>query len=165
MPVRSTTSPWSYLSRTADQGQQPGLRLGTRSGALGQVAGVGITLLGITLGSAAVFFGGSLVAGVGFGAGFQAGLRTVLPLATPHKRAGLLSLLYVVSYVGLGLPVVIAGFLIVHGGGVVRTALEYAIAVVVLGALALVLTLRRSQEHLRSPAQNEVMARAGCSAS
>ncbi len=38
MLVRGTTSPWSGLSRTADQGQQPSLRLGTRSGAPGREA-------------------------------------------------------------------------------------------------------------------------------
>ena len=64
----------------------------------------------------ALFFAGTAVAGVGSGAGFQGALRTVLPLAGPQERAGVLSLLYVVSYLALGLPAVIAGFLVVHGG-------------------------------------------------
>jgi hypothetical protein len=34
-----------------------------------------------------------------------------------HERAGLVSLLYVVSYLGLGGPAVLAGFGVVHGGG------------------------------------------------
>ena len=33
----------------------------------------------------------------------------------------MLSLLYVVSYLALGLPAVIAGFLVVHGGGFEET--------------------------------------------
>ena len=40
-----------------------------------------------------------------------------LPLAAAHERAGLVSLLYVVSYLGLGAPAVLAGFGVVHGGG------------------------------------------------
>jgi hypothetical protein len=41
VPVYATTSPWSCLSRTADQGQQPSLRRGPRSGALGLVGAPG----------------------------------------------------------------------------------------------------------------------------
>jgi hypothetical protein len=48
-----------------------------------------------------------------------------------------LSLLYTVSYLGMGLPAVIAGFLVVHVGGLVDTAYEYGAVVVVLAALAL----------------------------
>ncbi|HSS88036.1 MAG TPA: TetR/AcrR family transcriptional regulator, partial [Streptosporangiaceae bacterium] len=55
-------------------------------------------LLAVSLGSAAVFFAGSAIAGAGFGSGFQGGIRTVVPLAAAHQRAGLVSLLYVVSY-------------------------------------------------------------------
>ena len=40
-----------------------------------------------------------------------------VPLAAAHERAGLVSLLYVVSYLGLGGPAVLAGFGVVHGGG------------------------------------------------
>ena len=104
--------------------------------------GVGITLLAISQTMAALFFVGTAVAGVGFGAGFQGALRTVLPLAGPQERAGVLSLLYVVSYLALGLPAVIAGFLVVHGGGVLLTAREYGLAVMLLAALALVAEVR-----------------------
>jgi hypothetical protein len=48
-----------------------------------------------------------------------------------------LSLLYIVSYLGLGVPAVIAGFLIVHGLGLTDTALYYGGAVILLAALAL----------------------------
>ena len=40
-----------------------------------------------------------------------------MPLVAAHERAGVLSLLYVVSYLGLGVPAVLAGFLVVHAGG------------------------------------------------
>jgi len=37
-------------------------------------------------------------------AGFQGGIRLVAPLARPDERAGVLSVLYLVSYLGLGSP-------------------------------------------------------------
>jgi MFS family permease len=102
------------------------------------IGGVGVTLVAVTYSSTALFFAGTAVAGVGFGGGFQGAIRTVIPLAAPHQRAGLLSTLYVVSYLAMGLPSVVAGFLVVHGGGVLTTAREYGLAVMVLAALALV---------------------------
>ncbi|WP_326562370.1 MFS transporter [Micromonospora sp. NBC_01796] len=113
-------------------------------GTAGLFVGVGITLLAITATSEALFFVGTVVAGAGFGAGFQGAIRTVIPLARPHERAGVLSVIYLVSYLAMGLPAVIAGFLVVHAGGVLTTAREYGIAVMALAALALLgLTLAR----------------------
>ena len=87
------------------------------TGILALVTGVAVTVLAVSLGSAAIFFAGSAIAGAGFGSGFQGGIRLVVPLAAPHERAGVVSLLYVVSYLGLGVPAVLAGFGVVHGGG------------------------------------------------
>jgi MFS family permease len=89
-----------------------------------------------------VFFLGTAISGAGFGSGFQGGIRTVVPLAAAHERAGVLSLLYIVSYLGLGVPAVAAGFVIVHGGGLTDTAIYYGGAVILLAALALLGLLR-----------------------
>jgi hypothetical protein len=102
------------------------------------VVGVGITLVGIDNASTALFFVGGVVAGAGFGAGFQGALRTVLPHAAPHERAGVLSTIYVVCYLAMGLPAVAAGYLVVHSGGVLATAREFSVVVMALGAAALV---------------------------
>ena len=106
-------------------------------GILALITGVAVTVIAVSLGSVVVFFAGSVIAGAGFGSGFQGGIRTVVPLAAAHERAGLVSLLYVVSYLGLGVPAVLAGFGVVHGGGLVNTARYYGAAVIVLAALAL----------------------------
>lgn len=125
----------------------------TTLGAVGLVVGVAITLLAFTTSSLPVFFAGVVLAGFGFGAGFQGAIRTVLPLAAANERAGVLSILYVISYLAMGLPAVIGGFRVVHGGGVFTTAREYSIAVMVLAALALVGTLvRRPSAALAAPA-------------
>ena len=109
------------------------------------MAGMGITLLAIAISSVGVFLAGTAVAGVGFGAGFQGAIRTVVPLAAAHERAGVLTALFVVSYLALGLPGVIAGYVVVHGGGLLTSAREYAIAVMILAALAILGLARRSR--------------------
>jgi predicted MFS family arabinose efflux permease len=118
-------------------------------GAVSVILGVSITLVGISAASTAVFFIGSVIAGVGFGASFQGSLRTVLPLSEASERAGVLSTIFVVSYLAMGLPAVIGGFLVVHGGGVLTTAHEFGAAVIVLAVLALagalIPTARRAQ--------------------
>jgi MFS family permease len=123
-------------------------------GNLALLAGVAITLLAIDSSSAVVFFLGTAVAGVGFGGSFQGAIRTVVPLAAPHERAGVLSIVYVFSYLALGLPAVIAGVLAVHGGGVLTTAREYGVAVMALTLLALAGLARRGT---RSPAAAEAV--------
>jgi MFS family permease len=106
------------------------------AGMVALLVGVGITLVAISLSSTIVLFAGGIVAGAGFGGGFQGSIRTVVPLVAPHERAGVLSLMYVVSYLAMGLPAVIAGFLVVDSGGVLTTAREYGIAVMLLASIA-----------------------------
>jgi hypothetical protein len=110
----------------------------------GLVAGVALTLIALGVGSEALFFAATGVSGVGFGAGFQGGIRTVVPLAEPHERAGVLSLLFVISYLGMGVPAVAAGFGATDGLGLLGAARVYGIALIVLAGLALA-GLRRTQ--------------------
>ena len=106
------------------------------SGIAGLVAGVAITLIALGVGSVALFFVGTAVSGVGFGAGFQGGIRSVVPLAAPHERAGVLSLLFVISYLGMGVPAVAAGFGATDGLGLLGAARVYGVALIVLAGLA-----------------------------
>lgn len=112
------------------------------------VAAVG-TLIAVERSSTAGFFAATFVAGIGFGAGFQGGIRTVVPLAAPHERAGVLSVLYVVCYCGMGVPSVAAGVLVVHGGGLIGTARDYALFVLVLALAALTGLLSTSRSARR----------------
>jgi MFS family permease len=113
------------------------------AGVLALITGVALSLEAITTSSAGLFFASLVLAGAGFGTTLQGAIRTVLPHAQAHERAGLLSLVYVVSYLGMGLPAVIGGFLVVYGDGLRITALQYGAGVIVLAALALI-GLRRS---------------------
>jgi hypothetical protein len=112
------------------------------------VAGVTTVLLSLWTDSSLGFFFGTAVAGVGFGAGFQGGIRLVAPLAHPDQRAGVLSVLFTVSYLGLGIPAVVAGLAVVRGGGLVATSYVYGLAVIVLALFATVNLIRlRAHEH------------------
>ncbi|MFK0153001.1 MFS transporter [Streptomyces sp. NPDC090493] len=112
------------------------------------VAGVALTLLAVDQSAPALFFVGTAVAGLGFGSGFQGGIRTVLPLAKSHESSGVLSLLFVVAYLGMGVPSVAAGALVVHGGGLVPTSEEYGAVVIALALLALAALLLRGRPQI-----------------
>jgi len=118
-------------------------------GILALIIGVAVTVLAVSLGSVAIFFAGSVIAGAGFGSGFQGGIRTVVPLAAPHERAGLVSLLFVVSYLGFGVPAVLAGFGVVHGGGLIVTTRYYGAALIVLAVVALFGLLKTRPKSVR----------------
>lgn len=78
----------------------------------------------------------TLIAGSGFGAGFLGALRSVVPLALPHERAGLMSAFYVLSYLAFCLPSLLAGNLIRSFGLIVTTDGYGAVLILLsLGAL------------------------------
>ncbi|HSS67879.1 MAG TPA: hypothetical protein VLK34_04965, partial [Nocardioidaceae bacterium] len=100
--------------------------------------GVGVTLVAVAYSLPITFFVGAAIAGAGFGPSFQGSLRTVLGQVEAHQRAGVLSVVFVVSYLAMGLPAVIGGVLVVDGGGLINAAREYGLGVMVLAAIALV---------------------------
>lgn len=106
-------------------------------GVVSLVIGVALTQVAIAAGSLTGFLLATAVAGVGFGGGFQGGLRIVVPLAEPHERAGVLSVVYMVSYSAFGVPAVLAGAALAGGDSLRSTSLEYAAAVIALALLAL----------------------------
>jgi MFS family permease len=124
-------------------------------GALAIIVGSALLLAGVAERSLALFTLGIFPAGAGFGAGFQGGLRTVVAKAEPHERAGVISLVYVISYLSLGLPAIVAGTLVVDSS-LPQVAEELGAAVIALAtatAGGLALSLRRdSRAHGACPA-------------
>ena len=106
-------------------------------GAFALIAGAAAAMAALGAQSSAGFFLATALAGSGFGAGFQGAVRTVLPIAKPHERAGLLSVVFVVSYLAMGLPSIAAGFLVSHGSALLATAQIFGAVVAVLSSLAL----------------------------
>jgi MFS family permease len=107
-------------------------------GALVLLAGVAITLVATTTHSVATFFIGTAISGAGFGAAFQGAVRSVVPFAQPHERAGVLSVIYVVSYLGMGLPAIVAGYLVAHGANFAAVTQAFGGIVMLLAATAAV---------------------------
>ncbi|MBO9554653.1 MFS transporter [Cellulomonas sp.] len=105
-------------------------------------AGVLGTLVAVSTGSAVGFFAGTAVAGLGFGAGFQGAVRLVVPQARPEERAGVLSVLYIVAYLGMGVPAVVAGALVGRVGDLTTVVRDYGLVVLLLVGVALVALVR-----------------------
>ncbi|KJZ33964.1 MFS transporter [Pseudomonas sp. B21-040] len=118
--------------------------LALRLGASLLPMGIVLVLLGVHSASLSLFFLGTLVAGCGFGAGFLGAVRSLVPLALPHERAGLMSAFYVLSYLAFCLPSLLAGNLI-RAFGLVATTDGYGLILIVLSVGALLaLMLQRS---------------------
>jgi predicted MFS family arabinose efflux permease len=121
-------------------------------GAASLLVGAAITAVSLVNGAVTSFFLATAVAGIGFGAGFQGAIRSVVPFAAPHERAGVLSIIFVISYISMGLPAVIAGWMIARDGNIVGTAQIFCAVLMALAGTALfassvlrALTKRQSQ--------------------
>jgi len=106
------------------------------------VIGVAVTLAGVQLHSTAAFFAGSAVAGLGFGAAFNGTMRSLVPLAEAHERAGLMSTFFVLSYLAFSLPAIAAG--VMTGRiGLQAASVGYGLLLAALGVLALATMVQR----------------------
>ncbi|MDH1258873.1 MFS transporter [Pseudomonas atacamensis] len=103
--------------------------------------GLVLILLGVHGASLSLFFFSTLVAGCGFGSGFLGAVRSLVPLALPHERAGLMSAYYVLSYLAFCLPALLAGYL-ARNLGLLTTTDGYGVVLIVLAVAALLLSLR-----------------------
>ncbi|MHC8412262.1 MFS transporter [Pseudomonas sp. Hz4] len=104
--------------------------------------GIALILMAVHSASLTLFFVGTLVAGCGFGAGFLGALRSVVPLALPHERAGLMSAFYVLSYLAFCLPSLLAGSL-TRTFGLVATTDGYGAVLIILSVGALLTLMRQ----------------------
>ena len=109
-----------------------------RTGTFLMAAGTAVTLLSIWTGSFALYGVATLLVGAGFGSGFQGAIRIVIAPVALHERAAVLSVLYVVSYLSMGLPAVLAGAAIVAGATLLATSLTFGAVVIALAVFALV---------------------------
>ena len=105
------------------------------AGCLVLLAGLAVTFAAIAATTAAAFLAGTAVAGVGTGLTLLGVNRSLIPLAPPGQRAGLVAAIFIISFLGLSIPALIAGVATTHVG-LHRTALAYCAAVAVLVAVA-----------------------------
>ena len=120
-------------------------------GAVALLVGAAIAAVSVANSEVISFFLAAALGGIGFGAGFQGAIRTVVPYAAAHERAGVLSIIFVISYISMGLPAVIAGWMIARHGNMIGTAQIFCGVVMALAFTALfahalrTLTKRQSQ--------------------
>lgn len=105
------------------------------AGCLILIAGAALTFAAIAAAIAAAFLAGTAVAGVGVGLAFLGAFRMVTELAPPAERAGLVAAIFVVNFLAVSIPAVIAGWAATRYG-LHHTALVYCAAVAVLAAAA-----------------------------
>jgi len=121
------------------------------TGAASLFSGVLVTLVALWLGSPFVFFLGTAVAGAGFGTGFQGAIRNLVPRAPAHARAGVLSVVFIISYLSMGVPAMVAGFRVAATHDLLGTAREFGVLVGALALAALVGGLRRASGEAGGP--------------
>jgi MFS family permease len=129
-----------------------------RVGTVGLAVGVSITLVAIATASLIGLVLGLVVAGVGFVSGFQGAIRTVVALAPAEHRAGVLSVIYLISYVGLSLPAILAGVVAARTASLGLTAMGYGLVVILLAGLAFAGLVQRA--HAEDAPMNAAVARA-----
>ena len=117
------------------QRQEPARMLILGTGML--LLGVGLVMAALTAANIGAFFAGTAVAGVGFGTGFQGSVRTVVAHVAAHERAGVLAVIFVVSYLAMGVPAVVAGAWVARHGDILEASLVFGAGVIVLAGMAL----------------------------
>jgi MFS family permease len=114
-------------------------RAGLVAGCLTLIAGVGFLALSLADASLALLVIGGVIAGLGLGLGFRAGLTGVTAASPPDQRAGVASAFFVVAYIALALPVVGVGVVAQIAGlrtaGLLFTAVVAAIAAAAVGLI------------------------------
>ncbi|QUH01844.1 MFS transporter [Saccharopolyspora erythraea] len=106
------------------------------------IAGLLVTAVSLPLLSPVVFFGGAITTGVGFGLTFMGATRRVVHAAPAHARGETLAAYFVVAYVAISAPVVVAGF-VAAPLGLATTFYLFAATIGLAAASMLVGTLVR----------------------
>lgn len=112
------------------------------TGCLVLVAGALMTFIAVERTSAATLLAGTAVAGFGFGPAFTGAYRSVTAHAPTADRAGVITAIYIVSYLATGIPAVIGGIATSHYG-LGDTARVYALVVAALAAVAVIVLTGR----------------------
>jgi MFS family permease len=111
------------------------------AGCIALSVGALVTFAAIETGTPAALFLGTAVAGLGWGPAFMGAYRGTVVLVPSGQRAGLITAIYIVSYVALGTAVI--GGVTTTVYGLHATALVYSVVVAGLTAAAAAILLVR----------------------
>ena len=104
-----------------------------------------MTLAGVQMQRVSLMLLGTIVASVSFGAAFCGWMRTVMPQAEAHERAGLLSAFYVEGSLCFSLTAILTGLLTPIAG--LPLAADLYGAVVIVQEITSLLAIVRSGHH------------------
>jgi MFS family permease len=116
-------------------------RVAMGGGSLVLALGMAATVASLSTDSVPLFFGASIVTGAGFGVAFMGAIRSISAVAPVDQRAAVMSAFYVVAYLSLSVPTLIAG-LVVPELGIESTFRIFGLLVAAL-AVATALGSRR----------------------
>ncbi|WP_373358817.1 MFS transporter [Acinetobacter lactucae] len=111
------------------------------TGTLSIIIGATVLFLAINFTSAVILLLGSIITGVGFGTAFMGAIRTVMPLALPEERAGLMAAFFVESYLAFSIPAILAGYF-VGKIGLMNSANIYMCLIIGLALIALMMIFK-----------------------
>ncbi|MFJ4875278.1 MFS transporter [Streptomyces sp. NPDC088745] len=118
-------------------------------GVLALLAGLALSFTALTANLPVPFFLGTAALGFGWGVAFLGSFRALAALADPAGRSALLASVYVVAYLSMSVPAVLAGG--VSGGwGLRRTALTFIAAAALLCGAALLGLARTGRRDRRA---------------
>ncbi|WP_192035664.1 MFS transporter [Halomonas sp. YLGW01] len=106
-------------------------------GCAGVILGASLVGVGIGLASLPFFLLGALVAGIGQGMAFRAGLGAVVQASPADQRGGVAATFFIVAYIALSIPVVGIG-LAVRAFGLAPAGMAFAGGVALLAGTSLV---------------------------
>jgi MFS family permease len=85
-------------------------------GMLSIIIGASLMLISLNTHSLILFFIATSISGIGFGGAFSATMQTLAPLALNQERAELFTVIYIVCYLALSIPVILAGLVVASLG-------------------------------------------------
>jgi MFS family permease len=118
-------------------------RIALPLGSLALIVGIGIVAVGLGVESLAVLLIGGIIAGLGQGLSFRAGLTAITSSTPAHRRAEVTSSFFVVLYIALAVPVIGVG-LAAQGIGLRSAGIAFAGVVAALAAVTLVMQRRQT---------------------
>ncbi|HJT02888.1 MAG TPA: MFS transporter, partial [Pseudonocardiaceae bacterium] len=114
-------------------------------GCAGLIAGMVLVGASLPVRSLAMLIGGAVIAGLGQGMSFRAGLGSVTSISPPDKRGEITSSYFVMLYIGIAIPVIGEGAA-AKAFGLIVAGMVFAALVAILAAVVLLLLMRSAHQ-------------------
>ncbi len=116
------------------------------------IIGILLILISLQTSSLGLFFFATALCGIGFGGAFSAIIQTLAPIVGKHERAELFAAIFIVCYLALSVPAMLAGEL-VKPFGLLLTVKGYVVLILVTAITGMLLQWK-SLKNLRNISQS-----------